>query len=88
MKIPKLQDALNIFFNTYWDGPIDIENNKEEAQAFITRLIEVGIDANEDAEMEYCKSEFIKLWNKKDKKIAEEQFNWFWLNYGPKFITF
>lgn len=81
MKIPSLQDQLNILFNRYGNGTINIKAEKKEAQAFISRLIDVGIEADEDAEMEYCKSEYIKLWNKKDKHIAEKEYSWFWLNY-------
>ena len=81
MKIPSLQDQLNILFNRYGDGPIKIETNKEEAQAFISRLIDVGIEADEKEEHDACKEAYMAIWNKKDKHIAEEQFSWFWLNY-------
>lgn len=87
MKIPQLQDCLNILFDRYWNGPIDIYNNKEEAQSFISRLINVGIEADEKEEHAACKEAFIALWSKKDKLIAEREFSWFWLNYWPKFVS-
>lgn len=81
MKIPTLQAQLDILFNRYGNGPINIETNKEEAQAFISRLIDVGIEADEQEEYNACKAVYTALWNKKDKKVAEEQYAWFWLNY-------
>lgn len=81
MKIPSLQDQLNILFNRYGDGPISLIFNKGKAQDFITNLINVGIEADEENEANACKREYIKLWNNKDRTIAEEQFSWFWLNY-------